>query len=57
MGLLYQAVQSQAESKRNFVLSELKKMGISRSRTGLSIDLLGYEELKIELARASAVRS
>ncbi|MGX2958023.1 hypothetical protein JNUCC23_01870 [Peribacillus sp. JNUCC 23] len=57
MGLLYQAVQSQNEMKRNFVLSRLKDMGIHHSHTGLSIDLLTYEELKIELAKASAVRS
>ncbi|WP_156187434.1 hypothetical protein [Peribacillus loiseleuriae] len=57
MGLLYQAVQSQNEMKRNFVLSKLKEMGIRRSRTGSPIDLLTYEELKIEHARASAVRS
>ncbi|MGX2959356.1 hypothetical protein JNUCC23_08810 [Peribacillus sp. JNUCC 23] len=57
MGLLYQAVQSQNEMKRKFVLSRLKDMGIHHSYTGLSIDLLTYEELKIELAKASAVRS
>lgn len=41
------------EAKRQFVLSELKRLGVSHSENGVSIEQLNYDELKYELVLAS----
>lgn len=53
MGVLYQAVNSQAELKRSIVIDRLRALKITVDRQGHSIESLGYEELKRELAIAS----
>lgn len=41
------------EAKRQFVLSELNKLGVTHSENGVSIEKLNYDELKYELVLAS----
>ncbi len=41
------------EAKRQFVLSELNKLGVTHSENGVSIEKLSYDELKYELVLAS----
>ncbi|GAB6254506.1 hypothetical protein [Peribacillus sp. N1] len=53
MGRLYDAVQSQNQMKRNFVLGRLKELEVARSQQGQPIELLDYDELKYELVLAA----
>lgn len=41
------------EAKRQFVLSELNKLGVTHTQDGVSIEKLSYDELKSELVLAS----
>lgn len=41
------------QAKINFVLEELKKLGVTTSQSGTSITDCNYEELKYELVLAS----
>lgn len=41
------------EAKRQFLLSELNKLGVTHSENGVSIEKLSYDELKYELVLAS----
>ncbi|MDQ7860588.1 hypothetical protein RCO48_04475 [Peribacillus frigoritolerans] len=52
MGRLYDAVQSQNQMKRNFVLGRLKELKVTHSQEGQPIELLDYDELKYELVLA-----
>lgn len=53
MGRLYDAVQSQNQMKRNFVLGRLKELEVTYSQQGQPIELLDYDDLKYELVLAS----
>lgn len=53
MGRLYDAVQSQNQMKRNFVLGRLKELEVTHSQQGQPIELLDYDELKYELVLAA----
>ncbi|MGE6718690.1 hypothetical protein ACQKGD_15120 [Peribacillus frigoritolerans] len=53
MGRLYDAVQSQNQMKRNFVLGRLKELKVTHSQEGQPIELLDYDELKYELVLAA----
>jgi hypothetical protein len=52
MGVLYNSVKLQQKMKREFVLDHLKKMGVTHSEEGKSIDELSYRDLKYELVLA-----
>lgn len=41
------------EAKRQFVLDELKRYGVTHTQDGVSIEKLNYDELKSELVLAS----
>ncbi|MFS0766061.1 hypothetical protein [Peribacillus phoenicis] len=53
MGRLYDAVQTQNQMKRNFVLDRLKELEVAHSQQGQPIELLDYGELKYELILAA----